>query len=244
MLGTVGYHPTETRHTSCAMLPADGIVLDAGTGFFRVRELLETKTLDILLTHSHLDHVCGLTYLIDVAYQKGLERITVHGRPEDLETVKSKLFSSPLFPVEFSYQLKPIAPYFEINGWQIRTREQIHPGGSIGFRFDRAKESFAFITDTSADPSNSEMIEFIRDVKLLIHECNFSDEFTDLAKSTGHSSATHVAKVAKQAKVHRLLLTHLQPLSTQPELNAMLRTVQQVFTPSELAFDLQSLALS
>ena len=38
LLGTAGYHPSETRHTACVMLPEAGIVLDAGTGFFRVRE--------------------------------------------------------------------------------------------------------------------------------------------------------------------------------------------------------------
>ena len=56
-LGTAGYHPSETRHTSCLMLPEVGVVLDAGSGMFRVRDLLTTKTLDIFLSHAHLDHV-------------------------------------------------------------------------------------------------------------------------------------------------------------------------------------------
>ena len=38
LLGTSGYHPSEQRQTACLMLPEVGIVLDAGTGFFRVRQ--------------------------------------------------------------------------------------------------------------------------------------------------------------------------------------------------------------
>ena len=45
-LGTAGYHPNERRQTACFMLPEEGIVLDAGTGFFRVRQHLATPTLD------------------------------------------------------------------------------------------------------------------------------------------------------------------------------------------------------
>ena len=48
------------------MLPEVGVVLDAGTGFYRVREHLRTSELDVFLTHAHLDHVVGLTYLFDV----------------------------------------------------------------------------------------------------------------------------------------------------------------------------------
>ena len=57
LLGTAGYHPTQRRHTACLMLPEVGLVLDAGTAMFRIRDLIQTRHLDIFLTHTHLDHV-------------------------------------------------------------------------------------------------------------------------------------------------------------------------------------------
>src|SRR5687768_18228296 len=98
LLGTAGYHPSETRHTACLMLPEAGIVLDAGTGFFRVRKHLQTPTLDILLTHTHLDHVAGLTFLLSTTFEKPLERTTVHGAAEKLAAVREQLLSEHLFP--------------------------------------------------------------------------------------------------------------------------------------------------
>ena len=76
-LGTAGYHPTERRQTACFLLPELGIVLDAGTGMFRLRERLATTQLDIYLTHAHLDHVAGLTFLLDVFNGKPMERVRV-----------------------------------------------------------------------------------------------------------------------------------------------------------------------
>src|SRR5436305_2060051 len=104
VLGTSGYHPCERRQTACLMLPEAGIVLDAGTGFFRVREHLVTPTLDILLTHAHLDHVVGLTYLLSTTARRPLARITVHGAAEKLEAVRQHLLSKHLFPAPLPCQ--------------------------------------------------------------------------------------------------------------------------------------------
>jgi len=60
-LGTGGYHPNERRHTACLMLPELGVVLDAGSSVFRISARMETKELDVFLTHPHLDHVQGMT---------------------------------------------------------------------------------------------------------------------------------------------------------------------------------------
>src|SRR5688500_8038565 len=104
-LGTAGYHPSEKRHTSCALIadaaPDSAFVLDAGTGFFRLIGRPLPSKLHIFLSHAHLDHVCGLTYYLDLMYSsKTPIEITVYGAQECLDAVMA-LFDSPLFPVEF-----------------------------------------------------------------------------------------------------------------------------------------------
>src|SRR5690606_28802803 len=63
-----------------------GIVLDAGTGLFRIPDYLQTPNLDIYLTHAHLDHVLGLTYLWAALAKKQLQQ-THNGLP-DFETME------------------------------------------------------------------------------------------------------------------------------------------------------------
>jgi ribonuclease BN (tRNA processing enzyme) len=66
ILGSGGWIPTERRETLCVLVRTrrHGLLLDAGTGLQRLLstpELLDgVQTLDIALTHFHLDHVCGL----------------------------------------------------------------------------------------------------------------------------------------------------------------------------------------
>ena len=57
VLGTAGYHPKEGRHTTCVMVADSGLIFDAGTSMFRTPHYLSTDSVDILLSHAHVDHV-------------------------------------------------------------------------------------------------------------------------------------------------------------------------------------------
>ena len=75
LLGTTGYHPSDRRQTPCLLLPECGVMLDAGTATYRAADYLQTSELDIFLTHAHLDHIIGLTYLFSVTHVHPLQRI-------------------------------------------------------------------------------------------------------------------------------------------------------------------------
>ena len=51
--------------------------------------------------------------------------------------------------------------------------------------------------------------EAARDADLLIHECTFTAEEGDRARSTYHSTAEQAARLAVDAGAHRLVLTHI-----------------------------------
>jgi ribonuclease BN (tRNA processing enzyme) len=191
------------------MLPALGFVLDAGTGFFRVRDHLCTPHLHVFLSHVHLDHVCGLNYLLDVLHEKPVRTVVVYGLAEHLEVVPTVLFGSRLFPLKFPYRTRAVKPRFEVEKVQVRTCLLDHPGQSVGYRFDGPTGSLAYITDTRCSEAYA---DFVRGVDLLVHECNFPDRHHDLAERTGHSSLGPVLRLARAAQVRQLCLTHINPL--------------------------------
>lgn len=236
-LGTSGYHPTERRHTACLMLPEAGVVLDAGTGMFRVQKLLQTRTLDVFLTHAHLDHIVGLTYLLGLQKVAQLERITVHGLPEKLAAVREHLFSELIFPVLPEWEMRPLAAVTTLaDGGVLRHFPLAHPGESIGFRIDWPDRSLAYVTDTTARGQASPYRDVVQGVDVLVHECYFADAYAELAEKTGHSCATPVAELARSADVKRLFLVHTSPLAdaTDP---VGLDTIRQIFPPAELPGD-------
>ncbi|MEM7313634.1 MAG: MBL fold metallo-hydrolase [Planctomycetota bacterium] len=213
MLGTGGYHPSDLRQTACFMIPEEGILLDAGTAIFRARDYIQTNELDILLSHAHLDHVIGLTYLFDVLYKQSVERVTAYIEEPKIKPLETHLFADELFPIKPPFEFAPIESLTTVgkSNCKLTTFPLPHPGGSRGFRLDWPDRSLAYVTDTVADP-DAEYTDIISGVDILIHECYFADGADEYATLTGHSWASQVAKVAVKSKVGQLILVHVNPV--------------------------------
>lgn len=233
-LGTGGYHPNERRQTACVMLPEIGVVLDAGTGAFRVAERIETDELQLFLSHAHLDHIVGLTYFLVPLTLGRVKRTVVHAVPQVLDAIRTHLFSQPLFPVLPAFEFVPLAERVSLPGQGVLTHCRLnHPGGSLGFRIDWPDRSLAYITDTIADGSYR---DFIHGVDVLIHECYFPDDMAEWADKTGHSFTSAVAHLANDAGVGRLLIVHVDPQRPDDDPIGM-ETARGIFPASELAED-------
>jgi ribonuclease Z len=242
LLGTGGYYGNDLRETACMMLPELGVVLDAGSGLYRMRGRIATDGLSIFLSHAHLDHVIGLTYLVDVLSAEEMSRTTVYGEKSKLESVRRHLFAEDLFPVVPTFQFEPLAASHHLAGGGKLTHFPLkHPGGSTGFRLDwpgvggTKGRSLAYVTDTTAH-LEAEYVEQIRGVDLLVHEAFFLHDEPLWLEKIGHSCLDAVVRVAARAKVGRLLLVHMNPhLENDAEFD--LTAARKVFPATELGYD-------
>jgi ribonuclease Z len=78
---------------------------------------------------------------------------------------------------------------------------------------------------------------------LLIHEATFSDEDAHLARQSTHSTASDAARVAKEARARRLILTHISPRyapGNAVELSRLLSQARAIFTDTIVAEDFMS----
>jgi ribonuclease BN (tRNA processing enzyme) len=196
------------------LIPEHRVMLDAGTALFRAVPHLRPPRLDIYLTHAHLDHIIGLTYLLSVLYVRPLEKVCVHGLPGVLRAVSEHLFASAVFPVQPPFDMQPlVGGHADLPGSGVLTYFPLeHPGGSIGFRLQWPGHSMAYVTDTTATP-DAPYLEHVRGVNLLLHECYLPDREAEFAHTTGHSCTSPVAELARRAGVGRLVLVHLNPLA-------------------------------
>lgn len=220
-LGTNGFYPSLGRATMSFLL-CDGnraLLLDAGSGLARLGEaptralLANVARLEIVLTHYHLDHVIGLSYLPGVWRGRpvrvwGPAPPLVDGDPTALDRLLAPPFfpSMSAWPVAISVHTYRNSADLSELGWDLVVRRQEHPGGSVGLRLGT---TLAYTTDTVGDPTTA---EFVAGVELLIHEVWWTDEELSVAGHTGgHSTVGEVAEIARRARVGRLAPVHHRP---------------------------------
>lgn len=218
-LGTAGYHPSETRHTASYFIPECSLLLDAGSGMFRLQSLIETPELSILLSHAHLDHVLGLTFFWDLVSGTPLERIHVYGERQKIRDLQQHLFHPSLFPAKpplVWHALEECGETFGLGQVRCSWFPLEHPGGCVGYRLQLPGVSLAYVTDTTSRP-DSAYWQSIQGVDWLLHECNFADPQRELAIQTGHSWTSAVLENAAMHGVQRLILAHVNPLANDPD---------------------------
>lgn len=232
-LGTNGFIPTHGRHTmSFLVLGGDApLLLDAGTGVGRLLEapvarLLEgEERLDLLLTHYHLDHVVGLSYLPGVWRGRTVRLYApapplVDGEPED---ALSRLLGPPLFPNtlgELPLGVE-VVPYRDrlltAAGWPLRLRRQRHGGGSVGLVL---ADRLAYLTDCEMEEESA--ASFVQGVSVLLHDTWVTEAEVEAgAPRHGHSTLEEVASLARRAGVGTLVPVHHRPDRTGQDLERM-----------------------
>jgi ribonuclease BN (tRNA processing enzyme) len=126
------------------------------------------------------------------------------------------------FPVAFDH-LKAEIDYLntvahgvlDLDGVLIDSIRLNHPQGGLAFRFREGNHTMVFITDNELGAARGkripEFVEFVRGCDLLIHDAQYLPEEISERRGWGHSTYDEVMALAKEAKVHNLLLTHHDP---------------------------------
>src|SRR5208283_5784260 len=96
ILGCSGGIGRDLRTTS--MLLDDDVLIDAGTGVGDL-SIDQLKRIDhIFLTHSHLDHVNSIPFLVDTVGWLRSKPITVHAIEPTIKILRDHLFNWKLWP--------------------------------------------------------------------------------------------------------------------------------------------------
>jgi ribonuclease BN (tRNA processing enzyme) len=90
----------------------------------------------------------------------------------------------------------------------IETCPTDHSIPTMAFKIRSGGRSICYTADTTYSPA---VVEFSRNVDLLVHEATFLEDQASIAELTKHSTARMAGKSGKEAKANRLALFHIPP---------------------------------
>lgn len=85
------------------------------------------------------------------------------------------------------------------------------------------------------------LVGLAENADLLIHEATFDDELVVRAGEDGHSTPSQAAKIAKEAGVKRLVLTHIS--ARYRDAHVLLKQARKIFSNTDLAEDFLKIEL-
>jgi len=210
-----------TLRTTSMLLDHD-VLIDAGTGVGDLT-LSDLKQIDhIFITHSHLDHVACIPFLVDTVGGMRDAPVVVHAIRETLDALKAHLFNWKIWP-DFAQIPSPQAPYLSYE--EIRVGEPVRLGGrtitplpanhvvpAVGFCLDSGEASLVFTGDTTTNDALWDVVNRIENLRYLIIETAFSDAERKLAVDSKHLCPSMLAaELAKLKRPARVFITHLKP---------------------------------
>ena len=108
---------------------------------------------------------------------------------------------------------------------------RVHPADLVGPARPGRK-----VVYTGATRPSPETVRISRHADVLVHEATFTEEERVRARETGHSTAADAARVARDAGVRRLVLTHISARYAERPAQ-LLEEARAVFPRAELARD-------
>lgn len=242
-------------NTTCIEIRTDAnelIILDAGTGIFPLSQTLLAELpvqANVLITHSHWDHIQGLPFFIPNFIPGNLLRL--HGAfdpvsGKGVEQVMSVQLQYSYFPVreaEMKARIEyvTLAPEqtIQIGSATITPYLLNHPVINFGYRIEANGKSVFFTGDHEPpyniyEPGDAEYAEYqafvdekeaaiqaaIRGVDVLIADTSYTAEEYPAKKGWGHGTFDSSIRAARQAGAKVLYCTHHEPTRSDDALEA------------------------
>jgi len=218
--GTKGSH----GGTSAFYINAENVI-DAGN-LLQPLGVESAQIETVWLTHSHLDHIMDIAYILDSYFNERKKSLVLRGLPETLEAVRVHLLNDLLWP-DFSkigltdgagpslrYEPLVLGERYRLDEeTYIEAYETDHTVASCGYIVTKAEESLLITADTYSLLSTTDMVKRRDDIKTIVVECSFPTKMFALAKVSKHLTPRLLFEglAPLEAKGIKLYINHIKP---------------------------------
>lgn len=213
---------TPEQHLTCFVID-DCVAVDAGSIAIALTADQRYKVRDIIVTHSHMDHIATLPIFIDDLYATLKEPIRIHATQEIIDALERDVFNWNVYP-RFSRLRNDYGPVMEYIPMCVREEFNVahlrvtaisvdHIVPTVGLLVSDEKTTVAFSSDTAETEEFWDAINRAARIDALMIESSFPNSMAHLARDARHLTPATLAKELRKLSHNDLdiMAVHIKP---------------------------------
>ena len=174
----------------------DSVAIDAGSLAFSCSREQREQIRDIVISHTHLDHIAGLPIYIDDLFAGLTEPLRVHATRKMADSLEKYVFNWDIYPrfselkndhgTVMEYKFFEPGERFSAGGLEITAVLVNHNNPSAGFIISDGNCSIGITGDTAETDDIWRAFGQCSDLKAIFVECAFPNEMDSLALASHH----------------------------------------------------------
>jgi ribonuclease BN (tRNA processing enzyme) len=202
----------------------DTLAIDAGSLGFYGSPIEQSAIRDLLISHTHADHVASLPIFIENAFDGRPDPVTIHGSRVVLDCLQSDIFNGRIWP-DFIGMSATTGPVFlkinelrsgetiELQGLRITPVAVDHLVPTLGFVIDDGVSCVVVASDTGPTEEIWKVAHATTRLRAVFLEAAFPNSMTGLANISKHLTPAMFGEEAR--KLDRsdidLIVVHIKP---------------------------------
>ena len=188
----------------------DCVAIDAGSLAFSSTKIQREQIRDVVLTHTHLDHIAGLPLFIDDLFATLTEPVRIHATREMIDILERDIFNWSIYPrfSELKNSNGSVVEYcefergrsFAVKHLSVKGIGVNHQVSANGYIISDGKTSIGITGDTAETEDIWKAFNSEPQLKAVLVECAFPDDLDELASVSNHLTPQRLAVELRKFK--------------------------------------------
>jgi cAMP phosphodiesterase len=211
-------------HLPPGFLVNDVMMLDAGTITAALSIEAQSRITDILISHTHLDHIKSVLFFADNIIGRTKKPVNIRAIPKVIEAIRKHLMNNIIWPdfTKIPTPKNPVLTYapmqpgktVSVAGLRVKAIPMNHPVPAVGFLVSDGRSSFLYSADTGPNQKLWKEAAGAKKLSAIIVDTSFPNSLGGIAEVSGHFTPAQLYADLTRAKIGAsvpIYIYHIKP---------------------------------